>query len=331
MGTMPLVQERSFWSIFCFVLFLHAVLLFFFLFFENFQKPRLISSKTSRLVVRTFEERAGSTQVASQPLLRVEEPVQDSRKPEPVAIEPPAPPASLNRSPAPENKTESVPKKKEPVKSKTSAPKVAKKAEKPKESSKEKPKESSKTVSKPAPAKPKESKEKQKPAKKEEKSDQAKKQEEKKKQEEIEQAARKKKLLAEAQEKIAKIAQNRDNNTAPSKRGEAVLAIMPGTITTLAIEQAVSGEEAPLSKSQSSYRDELAGRLKLLLILPEVGEVKLKLTLERSGKVAKLAMISSESTKNQHYIEKTLPTLSFPPPPSGEGTLTFSITLSNDI
>lgn len=60
----------------------------------------------------------------------------------------------------------------------------------------------------------------------------------------------------------------------------------------------------------------------------------MNLTLNRSGKVAKVAIISAESIVNSKYIEKTLPELSFP----AFGTnfaaaseYTFMITLSNEI
>ena len=83
-----------------------------------------------------------------------------------------------------------------------------------------------------------------------------------------------------------------------------------------------------------SYRDELANRLKLLLRLPEYGEVKVKLTIERSGKIAKVLIISSESSANRKYIEKTLPGLTFPQFGTRFGDVdqyTFSITLGNEL
>lgn len=78
------------------------------------------------------------------------------------------------------------------------------------------------------------------------------------------------------------------------------------------------------------YRDELAARLQSLLKFPEKGQVKIKLTLERSGKVLKIFIESFGSKKNKEYIEKTVKNLNFP---SFQGDFnefseyTFSITL----
>ena len=94
-----------------------------------------------------------------------------------------------------------------------------------------------------------------------------------------------------------------------------------------------TAELKELNDKEIGYRDELAGRLKLLLRLPEFGEVKIKLTLSRAGKVAKVSIVSAESAANRTYIEKTIPTLSFPSFGNNFGTLpeyTFLISLSND-
>jgi colicin import membrane protein len=146
------------------------------------------------------------------------------------------------------------------------------------------------------------------------------------------QKARQQQLLADAQERIAKIAKNRDN-IAPGKGKESALTIAPVAITGLEIE-ALPGSSAPLfSEREIGYRDELAGRLKLLLRLPEYGEVKIKLTLEKTGKVANVVVVSSESSANKKYIEKELPSLSFPPFGTnfnGSSQYTFAVTLSNE-
>lgn len=83
-----------------------------------------------------------------------------------------------------------------------------------------------------------------------------------------------------------------------------------------------------------TYQEELIGRLKLLLRLPEYGLVRVKLTLERSGKVKQLTVTNAESSKNKSYIEKTLPTLTFPAFGnnfSGQDSFTFSLNLSNEL
>lgn len=139
------------------------------------------------------------------------------------------------------------------------------------------------------------------------------------------QKAKQQELLAKAQESIAKI--RRDGVTIDAKQ-RADLKIPQLTLATVAADEASS-----LSMGEVSYRDELAGRLKLLLKLPEYGSVKLKLTLQRSGKVSKVAIVSAGSAQNRAYVEKLMPTLQFPPFGTQFGQdpeYTFTITLNND-
>lgn len=147
------------------------------------------------------------------------------------------------------------------------------------------------------------------------------------------QKARQQKLLSEAQESIAKIGQSRDKS-GPAKSSELSLTSLPVAISSLHIDDLPGTSTTAVSHGELSYRDELAGRLKLLLKLPEYGEVKVKLTLTRAGKVAKVVVVSAESTANKKHIEKTLPSLTFP----GFGVnfndaaeYTFVITLSNEL
>lgn len=48
------------------------------------------------------------------------------------------------------------------------------------------------------------------------------------------------------------------------------------------------------------------------LVLPERGEVKLKLALNKEGKIVSLEIIKAESVKNMEYLKNTLPQLSLP-------------------
>jgi colicin import membrane protein len=89
-----------------------------------------------------------------------------------------------------------------------------------------------------------------------------------------------------------------------------------------------------LSSSSVSYEHELVNRLKLLLRLPQYGEVEIDLTLERSGKVAKIKILSAENSVNRQHVEKNVPTLVFPPFGNsfdGEKQHTFRIKLGNEI
>ncbi len=149
----------------------------------------------------------------------------------------------------------------------------------------------------------------------------------------VESAARKverQSLLAKAQESIAKIQLKNDNNGAGKilKQQELKIPDMPVSASVS------SAEAADMSVEEMCYRDELAGRLKLLLRLPEYGEVKIKLTVERSGRFVKLAVVGAESEANRNYLEDVLPTLSFPAFGThfpGIAQHTFSITLSHEV
>lgn len=140
-------------------------------------------------------------------------------------------------------------------------------------------------------------------------------------------------LLAKAKENIAKIGESRD------KIGTAKIASIDATsipkqlenlqIDALPVGTALGGE---LNAKEISYRDEVAYRLKVALRLPDYGAIKLKLTLLRSGKVASVEIINSESEKNKQYIERTVPTLIFTPFGSrfdNAAQYTFLISLNN--
>jgi colicin import membrane protein len=139
--------------------------------------------------------------------------------------------------------------------------------------------------------------------------------------------------FTEAQERIAKIGGSRDKIAA--KTANHTLSAAPRAITNLEVDSLSNLKgEISLSHYEMSYREELAGRLKLLLRLPEYGDVKVNLTLDRTGKVAKVAIVNADSVVNRKYIEKTLPGLSFPAFGTNYASAaeyTFSITLSNEI
>jgi colicin import membrane protein len=92
---------------------------------------------------------------------------------------------------------------------------------------------------------------------------------------------------------------------------------------------ASSGEQVAIA---ATYEEVLAERLRLLLTLPDYGDVKISLTLERSGKVAALTILKAASEENQHYVEKMLPQLALPPfglAFAGEERHVFRLVLSN--
>lgn len=138
-------------------------------------------------------------------------------------------------------------------------------------------------------------------------------------------------LLKKAKESMAKI----DKNVVDVGSTVPVTFRKPGKIEKLQIEglPTANSSKAVFSENESSYHEELASRLKLFLRLPDYGEVKIKLTLERSGKVGKVAIVSAKSVQNKKYIEDTVPGLSFPAFGdnfSGQSQYTFVISLSNE-
>jgi hypothetical protein len=111
-------------------------------------------------------------------------------------------------------------------------------------------------------------------------------------------------LLAKAQENIAKIQKENDKNSADAKLISANLPVPQWKET--------DNKDEPQQQT-NSYHDELINRLQLLLCLPDYGEVKIKLTLRRSGEFKKVEFIEAKSTKNRKYVEKMVPTLTYPP------------------
>lgn len=179
---------------------------------------------------------------------------------------------------------------------------------------------------------PKSSMEKSAPKKTNEAAEQAKLKEQEKVKEQESVKAKQRELLAKAQESIAKIDQSR-GKIAANKLENTLTSHIPSPISSLHIDTLSSEEGKQLNDYEIGYRDELARRLKLQLRLPEHGEVKIKLTLERSGKVLKVIVMSAQSQANRQYIEKTLPALSFPSFGSnfsGIEQYTFLVSLSNE-
>ncbi len=140
-------------------------------------------------------------------------------------------------------------------------------------------------------------------------------------------------LLAKAQESIAKIDQSRGKMTANKSPPLTNISATPSRIEALSVDSIHSDDGKPLSDREIGYRDELGSRLKLLLKLPEHGEVRIKLTLGKTGTVISCKIVGSKSKVNQAYIEKTIPTLNFPSLGNAFGDVeqyTFLISLSNE-
>lgn len=117
---------------------------------------------------------------------------------------------------------------------------------------------------------------------------------------------KKQELLKNAQAQLAKV---KKNTPSPPTLAERTTP----SIDKLHLNAVPLGNSKGETVQQTKYQDELASRLKLLLKLPEEGDVKLKLTLESSGKVSKVEILSSQSEMNRKYVSEKMPTLSFAP------------------
>lgn len=159
---------------------------------------------------------------------------------------------------------------------------------------------------------------------------------EKKKQQEIavaHEAAKQK--MAKAKETLAKMGETRDKLTAsPSVNLETTA--LPKELASLHVDALPFSDEGGASTwgtKEASYSDEVAYRLKMNLKLPDYGAVKIRLTIDRAGKVLKVETLKSESNKNKTYVESKVPTLLFPSfgqKFQGVPQNTFVITLQND-
>lgn len=112
-------------------------------------------------------------------------------------------------------------------------------------------------------------------------------------------------LVRKAQEHLAKIKNVRVPNSTIALEATPIIDNLH--VDTLPLENSKE-----MDVKESKYHDELASRLKLMLKLPEQGDVKLKLTLERSGKVLNVEILSSESAVNKKYLMDKVPAIIFP-------------------
>lgn len=163
---------------------------------------------------------------------------------------------------------------------------------------------------------------------------------EKKRQQELaaaQEAARQREqaLLNKAKENLAKMSETRDKISTSSSSSLAATTL-PKALGDLQVDALPLGEMGSTGEwgaKEISYSDEVASRLKMALRLPDYGAVKIRLTLDRTGKVVKVETVQSESNKNKAYVESKIPALLFPSFGQrfqGVSQNTFVITLQND-
>jgi colicin import membrane protein len=123
-----------------------------------------------------------------------------------------------------------------------------------------------------------------------------------------------------------------DDDDAPApKHKKAIKDSLPKTIGQLHSEVIVTTSEEA-SPSLSTYHNDIVDRLRSTLHLPEYGQVKIKLYLDITGKVQNMSVIASESERNRLYLEKALPSISFPSFDNSENKeISFVIVLRNEM
>jgi hypothetical protein len=143
-------------------------------------------------------------------------------------------------------------------------------------------------------------------------------------------------LLAKAKENLAKMNQSRDKITTSSSSLNLETAQLPQELENLQIDRLLTEEKGNLltqGNNETSYSLAVSSHLKKHLRLPDYGDVKMKLTLNRNGQVMSVEIMRSESNKNKAYVENHIPNLVFPPFGQrfqGVSQNVFVITLQND-
>jgi len=112
-------------------------------------------------------------------------------------------------------------------------------------------------------------------------------------------------LVQQLQESIAKIDQ-KSHKESPKEILPAPNLPTPKWVPQLKIDEESGGEE-------SLFVTTLVQCLQEALNLPEVGEVKVELTLKRDGSFVQMKVLRSESERNKKFLEQELKKLTFPP------------------
>ena len=138
-------------------------------------------------------------------------------------------------------------------------------------------------------------------------------------------------LIARAKENMEKV---NTRSLVAAATSPSSQAMPPARIESLQIDSLEVEASSTGSPQEMTYRDELAQRLKLLVKLPEYGEVRLTLTLNRAGKVIHVHILQSTSKANRQHVEKNLPSLHMPAFGNNfesQAEYTFTITMSNEL
>ena len=106
----------------------------------------------------------------------------------------------------------------------------------------------------------------------------------------------------------------------------------PSVEKSTAVSKSIGKLASETLSFEADYEEELILYLETQIFLPEQGDVKLKLTLTKTGGVSKIDIIACPSERNKKYVESALAACVFPTFGKhfkGQSTHTFSITLKS--
>lgn len=115
----------------------------------------------------------------------------------------------------------------------------------------------------------------------------------------------------------------------PLKKGKKIAPLPP---TTQVIAPPKPLQKLQVNKEmEEKYASQIIQKMQQSLSLPEYGEVKLSLTVHKSGEVRGIEILTSQSDANREYLETHLKTLAFPKLEGGlrSETHTFLISFCN--
>lgn len=144
--------------------------------------------------------------------------------------------------------------------------------------------------------------------------------------------AKKEEKTAVSKESISKIQANLSKINTKSLQDIPAVDV-PSSLVALAVDTLPDPADTGLATAEAHYRDELARRLRTYLTMPERGEVVIRLTLDRSGSVVKMTIVSAANQANKKYAEQKVPGLTFPGFGvyfGGESQHTFTIALRSE-
>ena len=130
-----------------------------------------------------------------------------------------------------------------------------------------------------------------------------------------EKAAPSQETLAESERALADLAESLKKISEPEETNSARTAlVLPPVLSQnpLKIAPKIETSESFETDLAPSYEQFLIAYLQTVLDLPEYGEVKIEIEIDRFGNLLRCAVLESRSAKNGEFLKKRLPELSFP-------------------